>query len=239
MTVFQQQHILAALGFHPGYFDGLDGPKTQAARELFHGEYGAEATAENLIAALSGELQKFSGEMCDKGEKGECGDVGALIWDKLKAAGLTDAGAAGVLGNLMCESAMDPKNLENQFERKLGLTDAEYTAAVDAGAYNFIDDGAGYGLCQWTYWSRKKALLAFARSRGESVGNADMQGDFILKELRELFPDMLLTLQKTQDVQAASDIFMVRFENPADKSQRAKNIRAGYAEQMLQRYAGR
>jgi hypothetical protein len=40
------------------------------------------------------------------------------------------------------------------------MNDASYTAAVDNGSYtNFTHDFAGYGLAQWTYWSRKQGLF--------------------------------------------------------------------------------
>lgn len=80
------------------------------------------------------------------------------IWDYLTSQGLTPAGAAGLMGNLYAESGLNPTNLQNSYESKLGYTDATYTAAVDSGAYsNFAKDSAGYGLAQWTYWSRKQA----------------------------------------------------------------------------------
>ena len=61
------------------------------------------------------------------------------IWDFLKAKGLTDYAAAGVMGNLNAESGLRPDNLQNSYEKKLGYTDAEYTAAVDNGSYtNFV-----------------------------------------------------------------------------------------------------
>jgi hypothetical protein len=42
------------------------------------------------------------------------------------------------------------------------MTDAEYTAAVNNGSYtNFINDSAGYGLAQWTYWSLKRDMLEY------------------------------------------------------------------------------
>ena len=45
-------------------------------------------------------------------------------------------------------------------KKKLKMTDTEYTSAVDDGRYkNFVKDGAGYGLAQWTFWSRKQNLL--------------------------------------------------------------------------------
>lgn len=69
------------------------------------------------------------------------------IWDFLKSKGLSDCAAAGVMGNLYAESGLSPCNLQNVYEKKLGMTDAQYTAAVDNGSYTgFVNDSAGYGL---------------------------------------------------------------------------------------------
>ena len=81
------------------------------------------------------------------------------IWDSLKSRGLNDFAVAGIMGNLLAESGLRADNLQNSYEKKLGMSDAEYTAAVDSGSYdNFVNDKAGYGLAQWTYYSRKQAL---------------------------------------------------------------------------------
>ena len=80
-----------------------------------------------------------------------------IIWNFLKEQGYSDAGCAGIMGNLYAESGLNPVNLQNTFEKKLGLTDQEYCNAVDNGTYaNFIHDSAGWGLAQWTFWSRKQ-----------------------------------------------------------------------------------
>jgi hypothetical protein len=51
---------------------------------------------------------------------------------------------------------------ERIYEKKLNITSAEYTRLVDERAYpDFVNDKAGYGLAQWTFWSRKQALLIF------------------------------------------------------------------------------
>ena len=74
------------------------------------------------------------------------------IWNYLTAAGMTACGAAGLMGNLYAESGLRPNNLQNSYEGKLGMADAEYTELVDHGSYtNFAGDSAGYGLAQWTY----------------------------------------------------------------------------------------
>lgn len=39
------------------------------------------------------------------------------IWSRLTAAGLTPAGAAGLMGNLYAESGLNPANLQNTHKR--------------------------------------------------------------------------------------------------------------------------
>ena len=99
------------------------------------------------------------------------------IWRFLKGKLLSDCGAAGLMGNLYAESGLYPVKLQNTHERKLGLSDKEYTQQVDFGLYaDFVHDGAGYGLAQWTFWSRKQNLLAFAKSREKSIGDLNKYG---------------------------------------------------------------
>lgn len=160
------------------------------------------------------------------------------IWSRLTAAGLTPAGAAGLMGNLYAESGLNPENLQNTHEKKLGLTDAAYTAAVDAGTYtNFAGDGAGYGLAQWTYKTRKAALLAYVRAAGRSVGDLEAQVGFLLQELAGSYKGVLSTLKSAQDTRTASDAVLLQFERPADQSEAAQVRRAGYGQTYFDRYA--
>ena len=107
------------------------------------------------------------------------------IWDKLKSFGLNDFATAGIMANLFAESGLKADNLQNSGNKKLNLTDEQYTAAVDSGAYqNFVHDGMGYGLAQWTYWSRKQGLLNYAKASGTSIGDFGMQLDFFWREIQ-------------------------------------------------------
>ena len=160
------------------------------------------------------------------------------IWNYLTAAGMTDCGAAGLMGNLYAESGLIPANLQNTYEKKLGYTDAAYTAAVDNGAYtNFGDDGAGYGIAQWTHPDRKPKLLAFAKAAGKSVGDLETQLAFLVKELRESFKLVHYVLVTATDVKTASNVVLLQFEKPADQSAAAKERRAGYGQIYYNRYA--
>jgi hypothetical protein len=96
------------------------------------------------------------------------------MWNYFKTKGLNDYGIAGLMGNLYSESALKPTNLQNSYEKSLNMTDAEYTAAVDNGSYtNFVNDSAGYGLAQWTYWSLKEEMLNYHKSKGKSIGDGE------------------------------------------------------------------
>ena len=166
-------------------------------------------------------------------------DNAQKIWDKLIAAELTPAGAAGLLGNLYAESGLNPCNLQNTYEAKLGYTDAGYTAAVDNGSYaNFADDRAGYGLAQWTYPSRKAALLAFARAQGASIGDLDMQVSYLLHELKTLFKALWDKLRTTDSVREASDCVLLQFERPANQSEANCARRAAIAQEFYDRFTG-
>lgn len=160
------------------------------------------------------------------------------IWSYLKAKGLTDAGVAGLMGNLYAESGLMPTNLQNNYESKLCLTDAEYTRQVDNGSYtNFSRDGAGYGLAQWTYHTRKAALLEYAKVCNRSIGDLEMQMDFLLHELTVSFPAVLAALKSAGSVREASDVVLLKFERPADQSEARQVQRATFGQKFFDKYA--
>lgn len=161
------------------------------------------------------------------------------IWDVLMSlTGGNAFGAAGLMGNLYAESALNPRNLQQSFEKKLGYTDDSYTEAVDSEAYaNFVHDGAGYGLAQWTWWSRKEALLGWARDYRTSVGDLATQLDFLVWELRTNYSGVLDALRSATSVRAASDAVLTGYERPKDQSEKAKAKRAGYGQRYYDTYA--
>ena len=99
------------------------------------------------------------------------------IYDALIAAHLTPEGACSVMGNMRAESAMKSNIAQRGMTT---MTDEQYTAAADNGTINFTSDSVGYGLCQWTFHTRKAALLAFAHAKGVSVGDEAMQVQYLV-----------------------------------------------------------
>lgn len=160
-----------------------------------------------------------------------------IIWDYFKAKGLNDFGVAGLMGNLRAESGLSPTNLQNSYEKKLKMTDMEYTAAVDNGSYkNFVYDKAGYGLAQWTFWSLKERMLEYAKSVGKSIGDLGMQLDFLYLELTRN-KHILSVLENATSVRQASDVMLLQYERPADQSVSVQEKRAAFGQEYFDRFA--
>lgn len=161
-----------------------------------------------------------------------------IVWDFYKAKGLNDYGIAGLMGNLYCESGLNPYNLQGTYEKKLGMSDAEYTAAVDAGTYtNFVKDSAGYGLAQWTYWSLKQDMLDYHTKAGKSIGDGETQMAFLAYQLEKDYNTVWKTLKNATSILEASNAVLLKFERPADQSTTAQNTRAAAGQKYYDAYA--
>jgi len=157
----------------------------------------------------------------------------------LKGKGFSVYGVYGIMANLAAECSMKSNNLQTSGNNKLNMSDAEYTSAVDNGSYTeFGADRHGYGLCQWTYPTRKAALLKFAKAASKSIADWKMQIDFMCKELQG-YPSLLALLKSATSIKEASDAFMCEFERPADQSNDAKNKRAARGQEYYNKYEGK
>lgn len=115
--------------------------------------------------------------------------------DKLS---LDHAAVCGIMANICFESDFHSNILQYSFAEQFGLSSLEYTQKVDDGEISldeFSRDTAGYGLCQWTYYFKKKELYKFLKDRGLSIGDLRGQTDFIIYELENSFPNLLREIQ--------------------------------------------
>jgi len=159
------------------------------------------------------------------------------IWNYLTGRGLSDYAAAGIMGNLYAESGLIPNNLQNIYNSSLGMSDDEYTRAVDNGSYtNFARDMAGYGLAQWTFWSRKQELLDMAKRTGKSVGDLILQLAFLCDELQDF--GLWDKLNACRSVREASNLILNEYEKPADTGTAVQNARAGWSQGYYDKYHG-
>lgn len=151
--------------------------------------------------------------------------VWTFLWERIG----NPYGVAGLMGNLQAESGMNPQNLQNSFEGPIGMNDRQYTEAVDSLAYQkdqFVGDGAGYGIAQWTYWSRKRGLYEYAEETGRSIGDLGMQLEYLWREIGQEYKHVLLVILNAKSVREASDAVMLEYEKPADQGDANRERRA-------------
>ncbi|WP_323705857.1 phage tail tape measure protein [Mammaliicoccus sciuri] len=121
------------------------------------------------------------------------------VWNSLKSRGLTDAQVAGIMGNIERESKFNP-------------------AAKEVG-------GTGIGLVQWSF-DRANQLKAFAKSRGKSWKNLQVQLDFLWHELNTSEISALKALTKATSATSAADIFQRKYERAGVVAQGERNAAA-------------
>ena len=163
------------------------------------------------------------------------------IWNFLYEKIGNAYGTAGLVGNLQSESGLNSKNMENYYESRLGFTDETYVQAIDNGTYTkeqFIYDQVGFSICQWTYWTRKKAFYEYVKSKGVSIGDLEAALEFLYQELSTSYKSVLSTLKNATSILEASNAVLFKFENPADQSVSVQNYRASLGQKFYDKYAG-
>lgn len=159
------------------------------------------------------------------------------IWDYLMNKINNSYGVAGLMGNLYAESALRSNNMQDIYQSRLGYDDAAYTAAVDNGSYNnFVKDSVGYGLAQWTFYTRKQALLNYAKSKNKSIGDLMTQLEFLYKELSESYKSVLKDLENATSILDASNSVLTKFECPANQGETVQKARASYGQKYYDKY---
>ena len=178
-------------------------------------------------------------------------DNAEKIWNFFLDEGFSIYGIAALMGNLSAESGLNPKNLENLCERRLKeaekpyFTDEAFTAAVDNGKigreeflYPLPGKKYGYGLAQWTSAGRKAGLYDLAKSKGVSIGDLEMQLEYLMVELKTKYKTVFNAVKNATNIKTASDIVLKKFEIPADQSESVKNKRAEYGQEYFNRLSG-
>lgn len=184
------------------------------------------------------------------------------IWQYLISVGCTEAGAAGLMGNLYAESRLNPNCVEELLLKRYRddgyrvwsataydqANYARYTAAVDSGdiseaeflsprLYTGQTHQYGYGLAQWTTAGRKKGLYELCMDDGVSIGDLDAQLTYLYSELTGHWVALWMLLCSTESVEDASDAVLTQYEAPAD-AESHKATRRGYTQEIYKHYTG-
>ena len=142
------------------------------------------------------------------------------IYNRLRQAGMTEAGALGVLGNWECESNCEPFRVQNDFS-PTRTASRIYVSQLESGVMSvdqFANDQNGFGCAQWTFGARKRNMYSEWKASGRPIDSVEFQVDFAVMEFkRDFIPDWRL-LCSTSDVYEATKAVCYRFENPAIKN---------------------
>ena len=165
------------------------------------------------------------------------------IWHYLKHKGFSDIAAATLMGNMEAESNCVSYRLQGDFSTGFKRS-IDYTAQVDAGnisRHEFIYDGpggGGYGLCQWTYPTRKAGLYDLAEAQNLSVGDEFLQIEFLTRELwQDEYRPVREVLEKSLSIRECSDVIVKLYLRPADQSEAVCRYRADLGREFYQQFS--
>lgn len=172
------------------------------------------------------------------------------IWNALSAFIGNDYGVAGLMGNLYAESSLIPGRVENDFTSGYTVSQ-EYTNKLNNGQVtreefrnNTVPPqisgyGPGYGLAQWTYYTRKYNYYDFfTEGQHGQAGSVEFDTWFLIWELQTDFSSVYNTLVNATSVRQASDKVLHDFENPAEQGTSVEIVRAGYGQNLYDAYHG-
>ena len=220
----------------------------------------AKAVAEKRWGKMSGEADfseaASTASTVSTVTKQEMNSTAKQIYNYFKSCGYSDAACAGILGNIKCESGFVAKRIEGDFKNT--YTYDEAIKKVDEGYQISYKDSSGntkyrdpgYGLCQWTglrkiaYNPNGNRVQKVVGDRSEvtvqcNILRVDIEGGNwnISESYRSLLPDYAdLTIEEfksSNDVQATSRAFMMKFERPANQSAEAQQKRASECSSLL------
>jgi|GEM_PF-1662229 len=136
--------------------------------------------------------------------------------------GLSPQQSAGIVGNLIAESGVNPKRVQS-------------TETPQGDKDNItVNDNTGYGIAQWTSRGRQQGLVDLARRRGLNIeGDLSLQLDYVFLELSR---GLINQLKAAPDLLSASNIILLKYERPADQSASVQAKRAALGQQVLNRY---
>jgi hypothetical protein len=168
-------------------------------------------------------------------------EAAMALYEALKD-NFSDEQIAAALGNVQYESGCITNNLQNSYEEAWNTTDAAYTSAVNAGGHpvagkDFVNDAGGYGMAQWTFYSRKQKLWNKATNLANTdVSNLGIQVELLREEMVDgsgwgnisYKPSFDSCESGENGVKVATIAYCKGFESPEDP-EASMQTRIGYA----------
>lgn len=166
---------------------------------------------------------------------------GKPLWDAMMLTINNEFGVAGLMGNIVAESNIIPYRLQGDYTSNYSKS-ITYTNQVNTGVYtehDFVHDAKGYGLCQWTFYSRKQHLYDLKIDGNyDSIGALALAILMINSELNGGYTSTLEALQSAETIRSASDYALHNYFNPADQSESVEIYRAEQGKKVYDLYHG-
>ncbi len=166
----------------------------------------------------------------------------SIIYGKLHVAIGNHFGVSALMGNLKAESGLYPDRVQGDIP--YSSYSKNYTAKVDSGEISeseFVNNGpngGGYGLAQWTYFTRKQSLYNMYKTGYDSIGSVDLACDYLIQELQTDYSGVWNSLVNATSIRVASDKVLHDFENPADQSTSVEIARASMGTEIYNTFSG-
>lgn len=180
------------------------------------------------------------------------------IWTYLVRKGLSEEGAAALMGCWQAESGNHPNRIEGDYMGSFPGFDAvassqatmdnyvenilwpatEKNVSINRAAYRGNDGHLypGFGLAQWT-GKRAEKLLSFANSKGLDWKSLGCQLDFAMSELSSTYSSVLTSLQNGGDIAELTKIVFNKYEGCKKEDWLRK--RQEYAAMIYQEFTGK
>ena len=158
------------------------------------------------------------------------------IHDFLKNWIGNEIGVCALMGNLYVESHLMPNYLEG-----VGTKSEEYIRKVNSGEISrdqFCHDGKGFGLAQWTYWSRKQGLYDLCKEHEMSIDSLDAQLMYLWSELQK-YKTVAKAMAEATDLRTCSDVICLRYEKPEHTEEKYLQNRANFGQQFYEQFIGK
>lgn len=136
------------------------------------------------------------------------------IWDKLHELGFSDNASAALMGNWEQESGNEACRLQGDFDSSRTKS-KNYATTVNNGGGNFIYDSQGWGLAQWTFWSRKQGLQTYCKNKNAGIENENAQVEYAYKELTTQYQSVFKILSSNASLYDMVSTVCVQYEAPA------------------------
>jgi hypothetical protein len=137
--------------------------------------------------------------------------------------GLTLAQAAGMIGNLMAESKLDPSIIQGG-----GHANPDYKPV----------SGVGFGLAQWTFPARQQPLVTYINEHvpTKDITDIDGQVNFLWQELNGTHANALRKIKETTTPLDAAVSFHTYYEGSADSAAQVQQVRGANAQKIYDQY---